>query len=64
MLYTMLCTRADLKKERETALTAENYIGIVNLIIVAQNELMLIMAVSFQHYTEYAKSVQKGMVHN
>jgi hypothetical protein len=60
----MLCTRADLKKEQETAQIAVNYIGIVNLITVAQNELIVIMAVSYQHYMEYVANVQKGMVHN
>jgi hypothetical protein len=60
----MLCTRADLKKEQETALIVVNYIGIVNLITVVQNELIVIMAVSYQHYMEYVASVLKGMVHN
>ena len=64
LLYTMLCTRADLKIEQETALIVVNYIGIVNLITVVQNELIVIVAVSYQHYMEYVASVLKGMVHN
>jgi hypothetical protein len=60
----MLCTRADLKKEQETAPIAVNYIGLVNLITVVQNELIVIMVVSYQHYMEYVASVQKGMAHN
>ena len=64
MLYTMLCTRADLKKEQETALIVVNYIGIVNLITVVQNELIVIAAVLYQHYMEYVASVLKGMVPN
>ena len=64
MLYTMLCTRADLKKGQKTALIVVNYIGTVNLITVVQNELIVIMVVSYQHYMEYVASVLKGMVHN
>lgn len=60
----MLCTRADLKKGQETALIVVNYIGIVNLITVVQNELIVIVAVSHQHYMGYVASVLKGMVHN
>jgi hypothetical protein len=60
----MLCTPADLKKEQETALIVVSYIGIVNLITVVQNELIAIMAVSYQHYMVYVASVLKGMVHN
>jgi hypothetical protein len=64
VLYTMLCTRADLKKEQETALIVVNYTGTVNLITGVQNELIVIVAVSYQHYMVYVKSVLKGMVHN
>ena len=60
----MLCTRADLKKKQETVLIVVNYIGIVNLITVVQNELIVIMAVMYQLYTEYVANVLKGMVHN